>query len=254
MRNIRLIDRQMEIARALTSAELIFGDGKALADDPTFWGMSIPHLKLEAEMSFDKRSAQLRKTFRRTFSLLGRDLRQILRRFAAACPPQTYRRYEDSVDFYRFVTGYWETTRPRPAHVADVAKFEMAVARAGTFVTGGDDRSAAAVPPGEVRAWAIRLAPGAEVVRLTYDLRPLFDKGGSAGGSVRRRTNWLLIAQPAGGDRQLRITEIPGDLGAILESPPEGWADYPGRAADAGSASAGTVAMLVSAGVLRRSD
>src|SRR6185295_13708890 len=110
----KLLDRQIELLRYLTGAELIFGAGSLadVAQDSSLRGMKISLLRLEAEMSFTKRISKIREALPQTFAHLGSQRERILRGFVAAYPPQTFRRYDEARCFYDFLQRQWETAPP----------------------------------------------------------------------------------------------------------------------------------------------
>src|SRR5262245_30020257 len=98
MRNLSLLDRQTELLRHLTDAEILFGSDRpsGLAREPSLYGLSLPHLRLEAELSFRKRMANIGKVFRRTYLYLGDQQAKLFYEFARACPPGSGRRIEEA--------------------------------------------------------------------------------------------------------------------------------------------------------------
>ena len=135
MHNRRLIDRQRALLRHLTGEAFMFGtsDLASAAVDPELRGMDIARLRLEAELSFSKRTGRIRETFARTASLYGSRFRGMLREFAVARPPRTYERYPDAQDFFDWLEERCADEPRIPAWTADVARIEIALARARTF-------------------------------------------------------------------------------------------------------------------------
>jgi hypothetical protein len=166
MRNPRLLDRQIDLLRALTNPELIFGGEKLtdVAQDPSLRGISIPHLRLEAEMSFEKRIGKIGKALHQTFRCLGEQGPGLFRLFVATCPPTTYRRYDEALCFHDFLRNHWKSVPPTPAFIVDVVTFEMALARIKVF--RGAENGESSIPAElEQRKPLIRLSRCAELVR-----------------------------------------------------------------------------------------
>jgi hypothetical protein len=195
MRNPRLLDRQIDLLRALTNPELIFG-GEKLADvaqDPSLHGISIPHLRLEAEMSFEKRIGKIGMALQQTFSCLGERGPGLFREFVATCPPTTYRRYDEALCFHDFLRNHWKSVPPTPPFIVDVVTFEIALAKIKVFRKAED--GASSIPAElEQRKPLIRLSQSADIVPLDYDLRGLFEKHASK-VSPAKRPHCLLIVQ-----------------------------------------------------------
>lgn len=214
MQNTPLLDRQIELLRHLTDAELIFGGGK-LAEN---WQLplcklSAPHLRLEAEMSFAKRMRKVGKVFRRTLLCAGGERRTIVRDFAAACSPRSGRRTEEALRFFEFLLGRWTLVPPQPPFITDVAQLEMAIARVAAFRKAGDGVPRIVAPERTQGRALVRLSEGTEIVHLRYDLRALFQ--GENGTEPSVRENHLLIAQIAGA-RSPKIAEISRAENAVL--------------------------------------
>jgi hypothetical protein len=215
MRNPRLLDRQIDLLRVLTNPEMIFG-GEKLADvaqDPSLHGLSIPHLRLEAEMSFDKRIGKIGETLRRTFACLGPQGPALCRQFVTTCPPTTYRRYDEALRFHDFLQNHWKLVPPTPPFIVDVLRYEIAVARIRVFRK--PENGAASIPATlEQRKPLIRLNQSTEVVPQEYDLRSMFESR-EIKGSPPRRSHCLLVVQL---DRRIAsVLEIPSSMVAILK-------------------------------------
>jgi len=210
------LDRQIDLLRALTNPELIFG-GEKLADvaqDPSLRGISIPHLRLEAEMSFEKRIGKIGKALHQTFHCLGEQGPGLFRLFVATCPPTTYRRYDEALCFHDFLRNHWKSVPPTPAFIVDVVTFEMALARIKVFRKA--ENGEASIPAElEQRKPLIRLSRCAELVPLDYDLRCLFENHPAKGFPVKR-PHCLLIAQ-LNRRRRPSVMELPDAMRIILK-------------------------------------
>ena len=217
MHNRRLIDRQTGLLRHLTGAAFMFGTNElaAAALDPDLQGMDIARLRLEAEFSFAKRSARVRETFARTASLYGRRFARMLREFAAACPPRTYERYTDARDFFDWLEKRCAADAQVPAWTADVAKLEIALARARTFRPSEAEEEALAGRPNDGSCAWYRTHPCVALARCRFDVGPLFVPGRSGEDIVRRD---LTLAMLASRDRRHpEIMEIVPEAFALLE-------------------------------------
>jgi len=215
VRNPRLLDRQVELLRHLTGVDLIFGEEKwaVLADDPSLRGISIPHLRLEAEMSHNKRMGKLENALQRTFACLAERRDRVFREFAAACPPESYRRYDEALCFCTFLENYWKSEPPSPPFILDLARLELALARISAFRKA--DRDGSSIPPQlNDRRPLVRLLPSVEILKMNYDLRCLFEAGRT--GEPSERAHYILVAQMKRGVGP-RITEISAPLADVLE-------------------------------------
>lgn len=237
---MRLIDRQTNLLRHLTSQAFIFGteDLGSAALDPGLHGMDVRRLRLEAEFSYSKRVKKLRQTFERTANLLGRRFSEVVRDFAAACPPSSYERYPDAKRFFDHFLERWARRPPTPAWAADVAAVELALARARTFRPEEMEREAAAERPDRSPRPLRRTHPCAVLVRCAHDVRPLFESSRSK-EKVRARPLRLAVLASRG-RRRPAVMELPPEAFALLEEAAEwprtepaaaGEGETPGRGA-----------------------
>jgi hypothetical protein len=211
MQNRRLLDRQIELLRHLTSAQLLFGETTVSerSRDPVLRGISIPRLQLEAEMSYRKRMARVARLLRRTCSLLGDRRSSLFQSFAAACPPQSSVSYQDAVLFYEFLLGQWRSAAPSPSFIVDVAKLEMALARMWLFRAAARRRSSPTRSAFCHEGVWLGLAPGVELLDMDYDLRALFENQ-AAGGTPPQRSHCLFVAPGP------KIAELPRALAYVI--------------------------------------
>ena len=207
MHNRRLIDRQTGLLRHLTGEAFMFGtsDLAAAALDPDLQGMDIARLRLEAEFSFAKRTGRIRETFARTASMYGSRFTGVLREFAVACPPRTYERYPDARDFFDWLVERCADDPSVPAWTADVARIEIALARARTFRPSEAEEDALARPPNDASSAWYRAHPCAALTRCRYDVGPLF-----VPGTIRRRHR---PPRPSPRDARLAPSATPGNHG-----------------------------------------
>lgn len=211
MQESKLLDRQTELLRHLTGAELLFGgDGSPGAlQESGRHGIGSPGLRLEAEMSFRKRMGKIEKILLLTCQHLGRQRPQLFRRFAVACPPRSYRHYDEALCFYEFLLDHWQTVSPDPPFIVDIARLEMALARTRLFRAGQNMRPAVSTGPLR-KTPLLRLADGVEVLPMDYDLRPLFEDSVAARVSVQRKHH-LLVAPG------LKVVEIPNTAAGVFK-------------------------------------
>jgi hypothetical protein len=194
VRNERLLDRQIELLKYLTSTDLIFGDRVVeVLQDPSLAGISIPHLRLEAEMSFEKRIGKIGKALPQTLLCLGDQRRQLVREFVDACRPTTYRRYDEALCFFEFLESRWKLVRPNPPFTKDVARLEIALARIRTFRKMANSDPALSTNGSRP---LVRLSPSAEILLLEYEVRSVFESDGHT--EPLKRPNWVIAAQMNG--------------------------------------------------------
>lgn len=211
MLNRTLLDRQLELLRYLTNTDLVFG-GKAgllqAANDPSLRGMSLPLLRLEAEMSFSKRMGKIAKPLDRTFAYLGHHRTRIFREFADAFPPKTFKRYDEALAFHQFLIERWKLKSAVPAFLPDVARLEIVMSR----IRAQRASLEAAPPDGDF----VRLSESAEVIRLNFDIRPIFETKEMI-IDVPRMENHILVAQMIRGHSP-RIIPIAPTIAKLLNS------------------------------------
>ena len=217
MRNRRLIDRQTGLLRHLTGEAFMFGTSglAAAALDPDLQGMDIARLRLEAEFSFAKRTGRIRETFARTASMYGSRFTGMLREFAVACPPRTYERYPDAQDFFDWFEERCADEPSVPAWTADVARIEIALARARTFRPSEVEEEALARLRGDAASVWYRVHPCVALVRCRYDVGPLFVPERSGEDIVRR--DLPLAMRASRHRRQPEIMEILHEAFTLLE-------------------------------------
>ena len=217
MNNRRLIDRQTGLLRHLTGEAFMFGTNElaAAALDPDLQGMDIAHLRLEAELSFAKRTGRIRETFARTASLYGSRFIGMLREFAAACPPRTYERYPDARDFFDWLKERCADDAQVPAWTADVAKIDIALARARTFRPSEAEEDTLAGRPNDGSCAWYCAHPCVALTRCRYDIGTLFVPGRSGEDIVRRDLPLAILASRR--RRHPEIMEIVPEAFALLE-------------------------------------
>jgi hypothetical protein len=216
MRNQPLLNRQIELLRYLTDPALIFGGDRLveIAQDPSLRGISLPHLRLEAEMSFDKRLAKIKKVFEQTFSFLGPQRNRIFREFVTVCWPTTYRVYDDGLCFYEFLQNYWRSETPNPPFIADLAKLELALARTRVFRAADNDAAPRPAALHSQRPLA-RLSASAAILQMSYDLRPIFEGRGAP--LVVPREHQILVTLTKDGQGPY-VTEVSQAMATVLDS------------------------------------
>ena len=213
----KLIDRQTNLLRHLTSQAFIFGTDQlgAAAGDPDLRGMDIRRLRLEAEFSYNKRIQRIRQTFERTATLLGRRFPAIAREFASSHPPETYERYPDARRFFDHFVEHWAGRPPTPAWAADTAAVELALAGARTLRPTAMETAALAACPTQPSSRCYRTHPCAVLIRCRYDVRPLFEPGRSGETLNPRRVCLAVLASR--GRRQPAVMELSPEAFALLE-------------------------------------
>ena len=172
------------------------GDLAAAALDPDLQGMDIAHLRLEAEFSHSKRIGRIRETFARTASMYGSRFTGVLREFAVACPPRTYERYPDARDFFDWLEVRCAGDPSVPAWTADVARIEIALARARTFRPSEAEADALARPPNDASSVWYPPRPPPRNARLTSPATP-GDRGARSRGVRPARAFTRMVAARA---------------------------------------------------------
>jgi hypothetical protein len=217
MRNLTLLERQIELLELLAAPTLIFGNdagGSNVVEKSVLYGMSIGRLRIEAEMSYRKRIGKIEKLLKHTFKHLGSARHQMLRDFVTEHPPRTYLRYSDALSFYEFLQARWQDSLPNPPYVIDLARLELAIARVRSF-RQAEHQNVGAELRGK-QGMFIRLSPSAEILQLNFDLRYIL--AGQDRYVVRRRDTFVLIVALA--DRHApyvvnidqRMAQMLGDL------------------------------------------
>ena len=213
----KLIDRQTNLLRHLTSQAFIFGTDQlgAAAGDPDLRGIDIRRLRLEAEFSYNKRIKRIRQTFERTAALLGHGFPTIAREFASSHPPETYERYPDARRFFDHFIEHWAGKPPVPAWAADTAAVELALSQARTLRPTAMETAAMAACPTQTSPPCYRTHPCAVLVRCEHDVRSLFEPARSGQPVTRRRVFLAVLASR--GRRRPTIMELAAEAFALLE-------------------------------------
>jgi hypothetical protein len=204
----RLLDRQVELLKHLTSGAGIFGvDCGASAISPLL-GIQGGLLHLEARLSHEKRMQKIEWVLTRTFDLLGDQRASIVRDFVEACPPMSISWLENARQFHNFLSARWQRNPPDPLHLPDIASYELAYAavRAGQ----SDEAAMSGMPTG-----AIRRHPNAVLLRCAYDIRPILE-GRVDEARPHRRETLIAVAMRPGTDEPL-VSELSSDMFAFLE-------------------------------------
>jgi hypothetical protein len=216
----RLLDRQVSLLEYLTSGTAIFGDNGDTSLDRSLHGMDRAMLRLEARFSYRKRMEKIVAVFPRTFELLQGQQDPIVRAFVETCPPVDISRLVNARQFHGFLSVRWRRERPEPPYLRDVAACELACAEVRVHV---EDRGLAGVPEKSgARRRRIRRRPGVALLRCSYDIRAIFEKGTEERIPAERDTP-IVIAMPPGA-KQPQVSELPSvifDLLAALDD----WTD-----------------------------
>lgn len=213
----KLLDRQTNLLRHLTSQAFIFGTAQlgAIAEEPELRGMDIRRLRLEAEFSYNKRIKRIRQTFGRTAALLGHGFPAIAREFASSHPPETYERYPDARCFFDHFIEHWAGKPPTPAWAADTAAVELALSRVRTLRPTAMETAAMAACPTQTSSSCYRTHPCAVLVRCEHDVRPLFEPGRSGQPVKRKRVFLAVLASRV--QRRPTVMELAPEAFTLLE-------------------------------------
>ena len=203
-----LLQRQADLLRHLTSADVIYGD--AAERDVALPGLDLAMLRLEAVFSHEKRIEKVTAVYPRTLKLLGDRRAAIIRAFTTACPPAGISRLDNAVQFLEFLVSLWEHEPPEPEHLRDVAACECACARARV----GESAPARASVPDETPA--VRRHPQALLERCRHDVRPIFE-GADVAAPVACREIRLAIAVPIGAEHP-QVFELPAAVFDLVEA------------------------------------
>jgi hypothetical protein len=212
----RLLDRQASLISYLTSRGAIFGDGREPAAS-SLRGIDHSLLGLEARFSFEKRMAKIEAVFTRTMELLSDRRAAILRDFVDAAPPTDISRMTNARQFFDFLSAI---TPCDPPYLRDVAACELAFATVrATF----DEQASPSTQPeaGCADGARFRRERSVQLVRCTYDVRPLLDSDAFA--SPAKRDTLLAVSAPPSTDQvqALEIAPIVFDVLSILDE----WTD-----------------------------
>lgn len=212
-----LLNKQVRLLEYLTSGGAIFG-GQSGPVAPELAGIDRGLLDLEARFSHEKRVEKIAGVFPATFELMGADADALLHEFAEGFPPHDISRIENARQFHAFLTARHQAGAPAPAYLIDVSACELACAEARLLAGKSgtaDDRDADAARP------AIRRHRGVVLLRTAFDVRGVFEGGGTA---PAERETCLAVAWVSGAPHILEMTpEVFGLLAAL-----DGWAALEG--------------------------
>ena len=216
----RLLDRQAKLIEYLTSGAAIFGRKGAAPLDRTLRGIDRGLLQLEAHFSHEKRMEKIVAVFPRTFKILGDNRAEIIRDFAAACPPVDLSRLVNARQFFDFLCARWKSKPPRPRYLRDVAACELARARVRVDVS--EDGSEAKEDRKDPCPGSIRRGAGVVLLRCAYDVRSIFEDDLREAIPTKRNTT-LAIAMPPGttDPRVSEVLPVVFDLLSVLDD----WGD-----------------------------
>jgi hypothetical protein len=196
----RLLDRQIRLLEFLTSGAAIFDDRDGAALDRALGGIDCGLLRLEARFSFQKRKEKIAGVFPITFEMLEGHSDAIMRGFVVRYPPKDIGRLENARQFYDFLCGDGQRFVVLPSHFRDVAACELALAQVRAHDLTCNPKLGESASQS-----AIRRAPGAILLRCSYDVRPIFE--GQSGADPVERETLLGVGLPVGADGP-RIFEL----------------------------------------------
>ena len=206
----RLLDRQRRLVELLTDPGAYGSDGKLPEE---LAGLDRRRLALVGQLSLGKRMDKIAAVLPVTFSVLGGTAGPWAEEFAAAFPPESAARYDNALQFHRFLRAGWERAAPEPPYLPDVARFELALARVKLFAGGAE--ASPGVPGDGARA---RRRPEVEMVRCAFDIRPLFDSSTPDAEPARRRIHLVITCPaPGAGPRVFEVDEQQFDLLGSLD-------------------------------------
>lgn len=218
MSNRTLFDRQHSLLEHLTGARLISGDVSGVAADPALRGLDVERLRFEAHFSFSKRVGKIRAMFPRTLDhMAGDDDAALWQAFAVAHTPATNLQIDNGAQFHAFLTERWTDIPPEPPYLADLARFELAFARARGFKFGDDDHQGSACLR---RNGQIRTHPSVALVECDHDLLPLLDQNADPEAPEKRAVRFVIQASRT--SPEPRVFEVAPAVHALLGSL-DGW-------------------------------
>lgn len=209
----RLLDRQVSLLNYLTSGAGIFGQPGRSAIDPALEGIDPGLLRIEARLSFDKRTEKIAGVLPRTFDLLGSDREPVLREFVAACPPADISRMENARQFQEFLAERPHRRPLIPPYLPDVAACELACAQARIKA----DHLEAATPLAGPPRPGLRRKPGVVLLRITHDVRTILENNRAGADPIRRETPLACTVSRTGESQLLELPAEVFDLLAALE-------------------------------------
>jgi len=185
----RLLQRQARLVEHLTSSAGIFGAVRDISNDPALQGLDLALLHLEARFSHEKRT--------------------MIREFVKACPPTGISWLGNARQFHAFLRARWRHKPPLPAHLPDIAAYEIAYATVRAGERHGPARLA------EASAGTVRCHPSAVLLYCAHDIRPLLE--GRAGNDTPARRETRLAVTMLPGTDEPRVSELSRDLFELLE-------------------------------------
>jgi hypothetical protein len=213
---MRLLDRQRRLLAYLTSSAAIFGDRREGGLDPVLQGIARDRLDLEARFSHEKRMQKIAVVFPRTIALLGDGYAAIMRAFADTCPPHDISRIANAYQFHDFLEAHCKQEEPWPPHLFDVAACELACAEVRLV---SDHGRAEARPSSKA---GLRRRRDVVLLRCAYDIRSVFENGGSVAAPIARQTCIAIAPDPHTAEpRILELTPRVFELIAALDA----WTD-----------------------------
>jgi hypothetical protein len=205
----RLLQRQARLVEHLTSSAGIFGAVRGRSNDPTLHGLDLALLHLEARLSHEKRMQKIEWVLTRSLELLGHRREVMIREFVEACPPTGISWLGNARQFHAFLKARWQCEPPVPAHLPDIAAYEIAYAT----VRAGERHGPAGVAAGP--AGTIRRHPAAVLLCFAHDIRPFLEVGGGNDTPALRETRLAVTMLP--GSDEPQVSELSRDLFEMLE-------------------------------------
>jgi len=212
----------------------IFGDADH-RPDPMLRGINRHLLGMEARFSFEKRIEKIAAVLPRTFDLLGPRRMALTREFVEAYPPDHIGRYENARQFCDFLSkrdhrespgrAHLRMTRadppPLPPYLPDIATCELAMATARLHAEEGSPNELHSSLDARTPPQSIRRAPGAVLLRASYDIRPLFESESEAIDPVACDVRLAIVGTSTGHPEIFELAPPVFDLLALLDD----WAD-----------------------------
>jgi hypothetical protein len=179
---------------------------------PALQGLDVDRVALLARMTHAKRLGKIARVLPLTIAALAPDLQGLFPQFVARHPMRSANGVANALQFCRFVRRRVRQGKLRPAHAADLAACELAIAAVALRNPVGARMPA---PSAERSPLAYRRARGAALRVCRYDVQALLQSGSAASTPVARRTLHLAFV-PGFGDALPRIYEIDPAAFALL--------------------------------------
>jgi hypothetical protein len=211
MSNRPLIERQASLIEYLLDPNA-FGADRAADCLPTdLAGVDTDRLAINGEFSLGKRKDKIAATLRQTWQALGGKPCYDFFAFASRYPQTSPTRFDNAVQFQKYLEDVWHSEAPDPKWLPDLLKFEIAYAAAINRLV--EDPTVRKAP---IKRPAVRRAVTTQLVRLEHDVRDIFE--GHNDDSEPQPRPIILAFERASSDSPPRVFELHADYHCFLLS------------------------------------